>query len=138
MLSSIEGVEVVGDTSNGQECLAAAAELDPDVILMDIHMPGLNGIDATRRITERDPGAAVVVLTMLEDDDSVFAAMRAGARGYLLKGADQDDVVRAITGVVRGDVIFGPVIANRVRQYFAGSRHADSSHAFPELTPRER
>lgn len=137
MLSSVEGITVVGDAENGEDCVAAAAELKPDIVLMDLHMPVVNGIDATRRITEGLPETAVVVLTMLEEDDSVFAAMRAGARGYLLKGADQEDIVRAIRSASQGDVIFGPVIAERVREYFAGSRRADSSRAFPELTERE-
>lgn len=137
MLSSVEGVEVVGDAANGEECVTTAIELKPNVILMDLHMPVLNGIDATRRITVAVPETAVVVLTMLEDDDSVFAAMRAGARGYLLKGADQNDVVRAINAAASGDVIFGAVIAERVREYFVGARGVDSSRAFPELTERE-
>jgi DNA-binding NarL/FixJ family response regulator len=137
MLSSVDGMEVVGDAANGEECVAATMELRPNVVLMDLHMPVLNGIDATRRITEAVPETAVVVLTMLEDDDSVFAAMRAGACGYLLKGADQNDVVRAINAAASGDVIFGAVIAERVREYFAGSRGGDSSRAFPELTERE-
>jgi DNA-binding NarL/FixJ family response regulator len=136
MLSSVDGVKVVGDAANGEECVTAAIELRPNVVLMDLHMPVLNGIDATRRITEAVPETAVVVLTMLEDDDSVFAAMRAGARGYLLKGADQNDVVRAINSAASGDVIFGAVIAERVRDYFGGVR-ADSTRAFPELTERE-
>ena len=137
MLSSVEGIAVVGDAKNGEDCVAAAAELKPDIVLMDLHMPVMNGIEATRRITEGLPDTAVVVLTMLEDDDSVFAAMRAGARGYLLKGADQGDIVRAVRSASRGDVIFGPVIAERVREYFAGSRRADNSRAFPQLTERE-
>ena len=137
MLSAVEGITVVGDAENGEDCVAGAAELKPDIVLMDLHMPVVNGIDATRRITEGLPETAVVVLTMLEEDDSVFAAMRAGARGYLLKGADQEDIVRAIRSASQGDVIFGPVIAERVREYFAGSRRADSSRAFPELTERE-
>lgn len=137
MLSSVAGVEVVGDAANGEECVTATLELEPHVVLMDLHMPVVNGIDATRRISEATPEAAVIVLTMLEDDDSVFAAMRAGARGYLLKGADQDDVVRAIHAAANGDVIFGSVIAERVRAYFTGSRRAETSRVFPELTERE-
>ncbi len=137
MLNSVDGVEVVGDAADGEECVTATIELKPHVVLMDLHMPVMNGIEATRRITEAVPDVAVVVLTMLEDDDSVFAAMRAGASGYLLKGADQNDVVRAINAAASGDVIFGPVIAERVREYFAGSRRADSSKTFPELTERE-
>lgn len=137
MLTSVDGVEVVADAADGEQCVTVTVELRPHVVLMDLHMPIVNGIDATRRLTEAVPDSAVVVLTMLEDDDSVFAAMRAGARGYLLKGADQDDIVRAIRAAASGDVIFGPVIAQRVREYFAGSRHSESARAFPQLTERE-
>ena len=137
MLDSVANVEVVGDAADGEECVALVGELVPHVVLMDLHMPGVNGIDATRRIAEDHPEVAVVVLTMLEDDDSVFAAMRAGARGYLLKGAGQDDIIRAIHSATGGDVIFGPVIAERVRDYFAGGRRPDPGQTFPELTRRE-
>ena len=137
MLDSVPNVEVVGDAADGEECVALVGELVPEVVLMDLHMPGVNGIDATRRIAEDHPEVAVVVLTMLEDDDSVFAAMRAGARGYLLKGAGQDDIIRAIHSATGGDVIFGPVIAERVRDYFAGGHRPDPGQKFPELTRRE-
>ena len=90
MLSSLPEYEVVGEATTGEEAVALTAELRPDVILMDVQMPGKGGIEATRRILETSPGVGVIVVTMFEDDDSVFAAMRAGARGYVLKGADKE------------------------------------------------
>ncbi|HEX5942298.1 MAG TPA: response regulator transcription factor, partial [Anaerolineales bacterium] len=103
LLGNVQEIEVVGEASNGEEAIANTRELQPDVILMDLKMPGMNGIDATRRIHESHPGTGVLVITMFDDDDSVFAAMRAGARGYLLKDADKDEVVRAIVAVHRGE-----------------------------------
>jgi DNA-binding NarL/FixJ family response regulator len=129
-------VELVGEAATGTEAVDAAAELDPDVVVMDLHMPGMNGIEATRRIVETSPGVGVLVLTMFEDDESVFAAMRSGARGYLLKGAGQEEIVRAIESVGRGEAIFGPTIARRVIDFFA--QPARSPHPFPDLTDRER
>lgn len=136
MLDSAEGFEIVGEAIDGDEAVERALELDPDVVLMDMKMPGRNGIDATRRIVADKPGIAVVVLTMYEDDNSVFAAMRAGARGYLLKGAEQEEVLRAIQAVASGEAIFGPVIAERLMAYFATGSAA--AHPFPDLTQRER
>ncbi len=134
MLDSTEEFEVVGEAADGDEAVARALELQPDVVLMDLRMPGLNGIDATRRILEVRPDIGVLVLTMFEDDDSVFAAMRAGARGYLLKGSEQDEVVRAIRSISSGEAIFGPAIASRLIAYFSSA----NATAFPELTDRER
>jgi DNA-binding NarL/FixJ family response regulator len=134
MLDSTEQFEVVGDAADGDEAVARTLELKPDVVLMDLRMPGLNGIDATRRILEQRPGVGVLVLTMFEDDDSVFAAMRAGARGYLLKGSEQDEVLRAIRSIASGEAIFGPAIASRLIAYFSSA----NATAFPELTERER
>ena len=137
MLADVEDVELVGEAETGVRVLELVAELGPDVVLMDLRMPELDGIEATRRIGGHDPAPGVVVLTMFEDDDSVFAAMRAGARGYLLKGAEQDEIVRAIRACAAGEAIFGPEIAARVIAHFstgAGSRSA----SFPSLTERER
>ncbi len=112
--------------------------LRPSIVVMDLNLPGLNGIEATRRIAQIDPTIAVLVLTMFQDDESIFAAMRAGARGYLLKGAAQDDIIRAIRGVGLGEAIFGPSIAQRVMQFLGQPHHGGKPDAFPELTARER
>jgi DNA-binding NarL/FixJ family response regulator len=136
MLEAGDGFEVVGEAMTGEEAVALMASLRPDVALMDIAMPGVNGIEATRRIVAADQEARVLMLTMLEDDDSVFAALRAGARGYLLKGVRQEEALRAIRAVANGEAIFGPVIAQRMARYFAVRRPPTAS--FPELTERER
>ncbi len=136
LIGSLPGFVVVGEATTGQEAVTAAQALRPDVVIMDIRMPELDGTEATRRIAAATPGVAVLVLTMYEDDDTVFAAMQAGARGYLLKGADQADIDRALRAVVAGEAIFGPGIASRVLGYFSASRPADVP--FPALTPRER
>ena len=138
-MSAMTDVEVVGQAGDGREAVAVVAELLPDVVVMDLHMPVLNGIDATRQIAAAHPTVAVLVLTMLEGDDSVFAAMRAGARGYLLKGADRSEIERALTGVAHGEVVFSSGIASRVLAFFAaGPGAAASLEPFPELTDRER
>lgn len=136
MLDSDPGFEVVGEAATGEEAVALAAELGPDIILMDIQMPGLNGIEATRRIVRSYPEVGVVVVTMFEEDDSVFAAMRAGARGYVLKGADADEVVKVVRAVAEGEAHFGPKIARRLMGFFSAPRPAPTE-AFPELTARE-
>jgi DNA-binding NarL/FixJ family response regulator len=138
LLSSMTEMTVVGEATNGEEAIIQAAELQPDIILMDLHMPGPNGIEATRRILQASPRTGILVLTMLEDDASVFAAMRAGARGYLLKGADQADVLRAIGVIAHGEAIFSPSIAQRLMQYFANMQPMLPQAAFPDLTDRER
>jgi DNA-binding NarL/FixJ family response regulator len=137
LLDSRDGLEVVGEAASGQEAVTLAASDLPDVVVMDLHMPELNGIDATRRIIAASPHTAVLVLTMFSDDDSVFAAMRAGARGYLLKGAGQVEIVQAIQTVARGEAVFGPAIADRVLAYFSSPPPAPAE-AFPDLTERER
>ena len=137
LLNSVPDTEVVGEAASGDEAIALAAELQPDVILMDIQMPGVNGIEATRRILQDSPHIGVIVVTMFEDDASVFAAMRAGARGYVLKGADQEEMLRAIRAVARGEALFGPAIAKRLANFFAQPRPV-ASEACPELTERER
>ena len=139
LLGAVNEVEVVGEANNGEEAIARVKELQPDVILMDLKMPGMNGIDATRKIHELQPKIGVLVITMFDDDDSVFAAMRAGARGYLLKDADKDEVVRAIVAVQRGEAIFSPAIAQRMMQYFSSSSTAKKNQPdeFAGLTERE-
>jgi DNA-binding NarL/FixJ family response regulator len=137
MLTGSSDIEIVGEAETGGRAVELATSLAPDVILMDLRMPDLDGIEATRRLSQAGSNAAIVVLTMFEDDDSVFAAMRAGARGYLLKGAEQQEIERAIRAAAAGEAIFGPQIAQRVVAHFAsgsGSRAA----AFPSLTERER
>ena len=134
LLDAVPDIQLIGEAADGDAAVTAALQLKPDVVLMDLRMPGLNGIDATRKIVTADPATGILVLTMFEDDDSVFAAMRAGARGYLLKGAEQEEVSRAIRSVAAGEAIFGPTIAHRLIGYFSST----STRAFPELTARER
>lgn len=122
----------------GHEAVSLATSLQPDVVLMDLHMPGINGIMATRQILRTSPHIAVLVLTMFEGDDSVFAALQAGARGYLLKGSPKAELLRAIRGVSSGEAIFGPTIAKRLMQFFGGLKPGAMHQAFPELTEREQ
>jgi DNA-binding NarL/FixJ family response regulator len=138
MLVAAGSVDVVGTAADGLSAVQLALELQPDVMMMDLHMPRLNGIEATARIVGSSQHISVVVLTMMEDEDSVFAAVRAGARGYLLKGARRGEILRSIEAVGAGEVIFGPGIAERVMSYFRGARARPTSEAFPQLTERER
>jgi DNA-binding NarL/FixJ family response regulator len=139
LLSSVPEFEVVGEAKTGEEAVLRAAQLQPDVILMDLQMPELNGIEATRIILQESPNIRILVVTLLEDDDSVFMALRAGARGYVLKDADEEEMVLAIRAVGRGEAIFSPAIATRVLAYFAASpRGGALPQAFPILTDRER
>jgi DNA-binding NarL/FixJ family response regulator len=138
ILEDADGVEVVAAVDGGAAAVEAAAALRPDVVLMDLHMPGVGGVEATARITATVPGVAVVVLTMSEDADSVFAALRAGARGYLLKEADAGDIARAVSAVARGEAVFGPRVADKVLTFFAGAARSGSAVPFPQLTERER
>ena len=137
LLDSIEETEVVGEATTGAEAIAQARTLQPDVILMDVKMPGTNGIEATRAIVAASPHISILMVTMLEDDESVFAAMRAGARGYVLKGANQAETLRAIRAVASGEAIFGPSIARRVLGFFAAARPTVPPRVFPELSERE-
>lgn len=137
LLGSVGGIRVVATAATGAEAVQAAAEHEPDAVVMDVSMPVLNGIEATRAVTTAHPHVGVVVVTMSEDDATVFAAMQAGARGYLLKGANQGEIVRAITAVARGEAIFGPSLARRIADFFSASRSAAEA-AFPQLTARER
>jgi DNA-binding NarL/FixJ family response regulator len=136
LLDSLPDMELVGEATTGREAVRSAVVDRPDVIVMDLRMPDLDGATATAEICRTAPDVAVLVLTMLDDDDWVFAAMRAGARGYLVKGASQQEIVRAITAVAAGEAIFGPGVARRVLRYFAAPLAAQP--AFPELSPRER
>lgn len=138
LLQANPAIVVVDEAANGTQVIDKALEQRPDVILMDIKMPGLNGIEATRHILQNTPSVGILIVTMFEDDDSVFAAMRAGARGYLLKDADQDELVRAIQAVHSGEAIFSPPIAQRMIRYFSALPRAASAIAFPDLSERER
>jgi DNA-binding NarL/FixJ family response regulator len=130
-------LELVGEAATGPDAVAAALATQPGVVLMDIRMPGMTGIEATRQILQAEPDTRILVLTMSEDDESLFAAMRAGARGYLPKDADSEDLVRAIRAVAVGDVIFGESIATRLQSFFRADRGRPASDPFPELTDRE-
>ena len=137
LLQAEDGLAVVGEATTGEEAIALATALQPDVVLMDINMPDVNGIEATRRILDLSPSIGVLIITMFEDDASVFAAMRAGACGYLLKGAAGEETVRAIRAVADGEAIFSPPVARRVIQYFQAPP-VSQPQIFPELTDRER
>ena len=138
LLTAAPDTELIGEAATGEEAVALAAELQPDVVLMDLQMPSVNGVEATRRIVQASPHVGVLVITMFEDDGSVFAAMRAGARGYLLKGAKYDEMLRAIRAVGGGEAIFSPAIAVRLMDYFANIRPAALPQVLPELSNRER
>ena len=137
LFASMPDIEVIGEAESGADVISKAEQLQPDVILMDIQMPGINGIQATRQIVSKQPEIGVIVVTMYKDDDSVFAAMRAGARGYILKGADQQEMLRAIRAVASGEALFGPEIATRLVNFFSSPQADLPSQAFPELTSRE-
>lgn len=138
LLATIQRVEVVGEADSGEHGIRRAVELQPDVVLMDLNMPGAGGVEATRELVTSSPHMAVLVLTMDEQDESVFAAMQAGARGYLVKGARQDELVHAIRTVNDGGAVFGPSIARRLIRFFTDAQQGASRATFPELTPRER
>ena len=122
VLDAAPDIEVVGEAETGEEAIARTEATQPDAVVMDVSMPGVNGIEATRRLLRSQPNLQVLVLTMHEDDDLVFAAMRAGARGYLLKNTSPDELLRAIRAVANGEAIFGPAIARRLVEYFARPR----------------
>jgi DNA-binding NarL/FixJ family response regulator len=138
LLATQPDIEVVGEAKTGEEAVALVAELEPDVVLMDIKMPGGSGIEATRRILADHPRVRVLMVTMFEDDASVFTAMRAGARGYVLKDADKDDVLGALRTVGRGGAVFSPGVAARLVDFFTTTRPAVPREVFPNLTERER
>ena len=138
LLASVPDIEVVGEAATGDEAIAMAAELQPDVVLMDLQMPGIGGIEATRQILHASPHIRVLVVTMFEDDYSVFTAMRAGARGYIVKGAKPDEMLRAVRSVGSGDAIFSPAIAVRLIDFFSAPKPPVPPQTFPELSDRER
>lgn len=135
LIDSLGGFLVLGEAEDGEAAVREVQLHRPDVVIMDVLMPVVDGVEATRRITAAVPGTAVLVLSMSEDDEVVFSAMRAGARGYLLKGADQEEIDRALRAVVAGEAIFGPGVAARVLGHFGDGAPRQT---FPELTPRER
>lgn len=141
LLAAIPDIEFAGEAAAGEEAVAQAEALGPDVVLMDINMPGVNGIQATRRILDINPHIGIIMVTMLEDDASVFAAMRAGARGYVLKGSHHDEMLQVIRAVASGQALFGPAIAARMEKFFnsleSAPQPASFEQAFPELTARE-
>ncbi len=141
LFSAIEEIEIVGEATTGQDGIDLAAKLQPDVVLMDIDMPGMSGMQATRSILQKNAAAGIIMVTMLEDDVSIFSAMRTGARGYVLKGAQPKELIQAIHAVAEGQALFGPAIASRMMRYFKeqGEMHNTSlpEEAFPELTARE-
>jgi DNA-binding NarL/FixJ family response regulator len=138
LLDSEPDMEVVGEAATGKVVVQRFTELGPDVVLMDIQMPGVNGIEATRRIRDANQEVGVVMLTMHEDDDSVFSAMRAGARGYVLKGAHPSEILKVVRAVAEGEAHFGPEIARRLTTFFSVPRPPSPGEAFSELTSRER
>ena len=138
LLDSLPEMIVLGEASNGEDAVRLTTELQPDVVVMDLNMPGMDGVHATQHIVASHPQTAILVLTLSDDDESVFAAMRAGARGYLVKGADTDEVVAAVTAVGRGEAIFGPTIALRILSFLTRPLSAYDEVVFPELTHRER
>ncbi len=142
LLSATPDIEVVGEASDGETAINHVKSTLPDVILMDINMPRLNGIEATQLILTAHPNLGIIIVTMLEDDASVFAAMKAGARGYILKGAHHEDVLQAIRTVAGGQAVFGPAVAARMMTFFqsldATPKSVPPTDAFPELTARER
>ena len=138
LLGALDGIEVVGTATDGRDAIHVVAETEPDVVVMDIQMPELDGIEATRHIAGRQPDVRVVMLTMNEDDDTVFSAIRAGASGYLLKGSGAEEVQTAIRAAAAGGMVFGATLAGRVASYFTGAPREEQPEPFPDLTERER
>ncbi|MGB3716942.1 MAG: response regulator transcription factor [Candidatus Promineifilaceae bacterium] len=142
ILKTAPDIEVVGEAATGKEALQQAEAQSPDVILMDIQMPDMTGLEATKRILQMRPDIGIIMITMLEDDDSLFVAMRAGARGYVLKGADKVEMLKSIRAVANGEAIFGPSIAGRLAGFFrqdnVASQKQDGGKTFRDLTDREQ
>ncbi len=138
LLNLASDIQVIGEATTGEEAITQAEVLHPDVILMDVNMPGVNGIEATRRILHDSPHIRILVVTMFEDDGTVFAAMRAGARGYILKDAEKENILRAILAVGNGEAIFSPTVATRLIDFFTTQASTLPKEIFPSLTERER
>jgi DNA-binding NarL/FixJ family response regulator len=138
LLESLPHVEVIGEASSGEEAVTMTTAQQPDLVLMDLQMPDGNGLVATREINKTSPHVRILMVTLFEDDESIFAALRAGAHGYILKDAEEDEMVRAIRAVGGGEAIFSPSIAARLMDYFATARTLEPQEIFPELTDRER
>jgi DNA-binding NarL/FixJ family response regulator len=138
LLESMPGIKVVDEATGGQEAVAKTITHRPDLVLMDVQMPDGGGLDATRQIVARYPDARILVVTLFEDDESVFAALRAGARGYVLKDAGEEEMMRAIHAIGQGEAIFSPAIASRLMDYFANKPPSETEEPFPDLTERER
>ena len=138
VLADAPEVEVVGEAADGEALVEAVRELRPDVVVTDLDMPGVDGVEATKRLRASYPDVPVLVLTLHDEDESLFAALRAGARGYLLKGADRAELVRAILSVAAGEAVYGAAVASRIVAFFTGAQQEYASQVFPELTDRER
>ena len=138
LLATTPDLVTVGEARSGDEAVELAIELVPDVVLMDIQMPGCSGVEATRRILARQPSVRVLIVTMFEDDSSLFTAVRAGARGFVLKDAERADILRAIRAVGQGEAIFSPAVAGRLLDYLTTPAATLAATEFPELTDRER
>ncbi len=137
LLAAEPGIEVLAEATNGQEAVTLAASLKPDLILMDINLPLLNGIEATRQILKQNPAIGILIITMFEDD-TIFGALQAGARGYILKGAEGEETLRAIHAAANGESIFSPTVAQRLTQFFAQTSTQTVAQPFQDLTHRER
>jgi DNA-binding NarL/FixJ family response regulator len=138
VLGQADSVDVVASVGDGEALVAAVLEHQPDVVVTDLSMPSLDGVSATRRLLELRPDLPVLVLTMHEDDEHVFAALRAGAMGYLVKGSDGEEIVRAVHSVANGEAVYGGSVARRIVTFYAGRTDSSAARAFPDLTPRER
>jgi DNA-binding NarL/FixJ family response regulator len=138
LLESLPETVVAGEATTGREAVEMALSLQPDIVLMDLQMPEGGGLSAIRELVRQQPEARILVVTLFEDDESVFTALKAGARGYVLKDADEDEMIRAIKAVAQGEAIFSPAIATRLMDYFAATQTSPHADAFPDLTERER
>lgn len=138
VLSNQPGIDVVGEAADGQQLLSIVRDTSPDVVVTDLTMPRLSGAEAAAGLLAAQPDLAILILTMHQDDESLFAAMRAGARGYLLKGSDRTEITAAIQAVAQGEAVYGPGVAQRIIGFFSSSREDYAARAFPELTGRER